>query len=70
MIRLSNVCRFGRLCHAAGVIGLPPILSILLCRCCPSSQSHLDICDGNEVDDEVDENVGGAALLLRCGGGG
>ena len=70
MIRLSNVRGFGRLRRAAGVIGLPPILSILPRRRCPSSRSRLDVCDGDEVDDEVDDDVGGAALLLRRGGGG
>ena len=54
MIRLSNVRGFGRLRRAAGVIGLPPILSILPRRRCPSSRSRLDVCDGDEVDDEVD----------------
>ncbi len=54
MIRLSNVRGLGRLRRAAGVIGLPPILSILPRRCCPSSRSRLDVCDGDEVDDEVD----------------
>ena len=69
MIRLSNVRGFGRLRHAAGVIGLPPILSILPPRRCPSSRSRLDVCDGDEVNDDVNDNVGGAALLLRRGGG-
>ncbi len=69
MIWLSNVRGFVRLRRAAGVIGLPPILSILPRRRHPSLRSRLNVCDGDEVDDDVDNNVGSTALLLRRGGG-